>query len=645
LKAKINTDLLLLGFILALGTVLRFYDYFGLPYSYDEFSALFRTRFDAFTDVINLGVVQTDTHPAGVQVFMYFWVQVFGESEPIVKLPFMLAGIGAIFLGYKIGTAWFGPANGLITAMFLAFLQYPITFAQYARPYASGLFLVLLFVWFLHKAFIQPDRRWRWYVLGYVFAGAACAYNHHFTLFFVGLAGISSFFLVPVKRWKKLFFANLAILILYLPHIWIFFAQLQKGGIESWLKKPDWGFFLDYGSYLLHHSNWMIGITVLLFGLSLTGLPKAIRSGNQYRIVLLLWILVTYLTAYYYSIYRNAVLQHSVLLFTFPFLVMVVFSFVGELNRTVKTIMVLVFAGISTLTLIYERQHYDLQYQSVLEQTFAETDKAREQFGTSEVTCLTNISPKIQHFYSETYDLDPGSIITFDTATKGYELRQRLENLETDYLNLGWVNVRDLEILAIAREVYPILLKKRMFKSGDVFLLSKSDSIPDSLQINDRLKTIRIDSLLLYRNAVTSGYPMLFLNNRLMMPGWLGYTRFYEAPLHEFLEAKEGYVFFSVEVENPKPDFTCQMICEMYRADSLIYWTAKPFSDFTRSEWGRYKVHICLKLRDLDLDLASDRIHLYLANLDEAYFYINHVKVEVLEGNPYLYTMLEKIPD
>ena len=79
--------------IVIVGSVLRFYNFSELPYSFDEFSALFRTRFDNFRDLIYFGVKTTDTHPAGVQVFMYYWVKIFGESEMIVKFPFILFGI------------------------------------------------------------------------------------------------------------------------------------------------------------------------------------------------------------------------------------------------------------------------------------------------------------------------------------------------------------------------------------------------------------------------------------------------------------------------------------------------------------------------------------------------------------------------
>ncbi len=93
-KRILNADTALLGIIVAAGVILRFYDYSQLPYGYDEFSALFRTRFSNFNDLIKYGVVASDTHPAGVQVFLFLWVKLFGESEMVVKLPFMLCGLG-----------------------------------------------------------------------------------------------------------------------------------------------------------------------------------------------------------------------------------------------------------------------------------------------------------------------------------------------------------------------------------------------------------------------------------------------------------------------------------------------------------------------------------------------------------------------
>ena len=48
---NINNGLLFL--IVVVGSFLRFYNYSELPYSFDEFSALFRTRFDNFREEYN----------------------------------------------------------------------------------------------------------------------------------------------------------------------------------------------------------------------------------------------------------------------------------------------------------------------------------------------------------------------------------------------------------------------------------------------------------------------------------------------------------------------------------------------------------------------------------------------------------------
>ena len=57
----------------------RFYDFFEIPMTYDGFSALFRTRYETFYDLIEKGI-KPDAHPAGIQVFEYFLVKLVGEN-------------------------------------------------------------------------------------------------------------------------------------------------------------------------------------------------------------------------------------------------------------------------------------------------------------------------------------------------------------------------------------------------------------------------------------------------------------------------------------------------------------------------------------------------------------------------------------
>jgi len=131
------TDTALILIIILTGAVLRFWRLSEIPFTYDEFSAIFRTQFATFHELIEKGV-KIDTHPAGVQVFLFYLVKLFGISEAIVKTPFILFGLLSVWLVYLIGKDWFSPATGLVSASFVSFLQFPVMYSQIARPYASG---------------------------------------------------------------------------------------------------------------------------------------------------------------------------------------------------------------------------------------------------------------------------------------------------------------------------------------------------------------------------------------------------------------------------------------------------------------------------------------------------------------------------
>jgi uncharacterized membrane protein len=148
IKNKISTNSLLLFLILLLGSILRFWNFPNIPYMHDELSALGRLQYQCVQDVITYGVEINDTHPPGVQLFLYFWTNLFGTNEMIVKFPFILCGLFSILLTYKISKKWFNVSVGLIVASFMATIQYTIMYSQLIRPYSSGLFFCLLMVFF-----------------------------------------------------------------------------------------------------------------------------------------------------------------------------------------------------------------------------------------------------------------------------------------------------------------------------------------------------------------------------------------------------------------------------------------------------------------------------------------------------------------
>ena len=148
-----NRAILLL--IIFVAAIVRFYRFTDIPFMHDEFSAVFRTNFLSFQELIEKGV-KPDGHPAGIQVFLFYWIKIFGSTEWVVKLPFTVMGIFAILLVYLVAKKWYNETVGLISAAFIASIQYTVMYSQIARPYISGLFFSLLMVHYWSRL-IDPN--------------------------------------------------------------------------------------------------------------------------------------------------------------------------------------------------------------------------------------------------------------------------------------------------------------------------------------------------------------------------------------------------------------------------------------------------------------------------------------------------------
>ena len=90
-----------LWLILIVAAVIRFYSGYELSLSNDELSALTRAEASSVHDLIVNGIY-IDYHPAGVELFIYFWIKLFGHSAFLFRLPFILFGIGSVYLIYLL---------------------------------------------------------------------------------------------------------------------------------------------------------------------------------------------------------------------------------------------------------------------------------------------------------------------------------------------------------------------------------------------------------------------------------------------------------------------------------------------------------------------------------------------------------------
>lgn len=474
IKTSRTVDYIILGVIVAVAAVLRLWRLGHVPFMHDEFSALSRTGFTNLHDFIEQGIL-TDSHPVGVQVFLHFWVRLFGWSEFWVKLPFALMGIASVYLIYWIGRQWFNSKVGLLSAAFFAVSQFTVFYSQLARPYSAGLFFVLLMAFFWYKIVFEIKKPTTGVYIGFALSAWACSLIHYFSIAQAGLIFLTGLLFLPKQRRKAYWLSGLAAVALFAPTLPIFYQQLfVSGSIGGWLAAPEATFLLDFIRYTMNYSSlfmFAVGVIIILPFL----LSRYDKRNNPLRWVGIAWFVIIFAIAFAYSLLREPIIQQSTLIFSYPFLVIVAFSFFK--NRTMniaQTIMVvaaILFIGVSSL--ITTRKHYELMYEQGFDQIAVKIQEDHEKYGDLIQFATREEIVGAAEFYQDQTDVKDR--IVFNRDNKLGEFNQWLhDNDEKPMLGFGWTDYSPpiWEVTAVGN--YPYLIEKKDWFTSRYLTLSKT---------------------------------------------------------------------------------------------------------------------------------------------------------------------------
>ena len=381
--------------VVAVAAGLRFYDLFALPLTNDETSALMRLNANSVSELLGT-VVWNDGHPMLVQVFLWYWTKWFGTVVWVVKLPFLLCGLGSVILmihiGIRLGAAW----AGLLAAAMLATLQFPLMYSEIARPYAPGLLLSLwaFYVWLrwleVCRTEVAGINLWAKPLILLSIAGYLGASNHYFNGLILALLFISGLVILPRNRWIRYLWPWLLVVALYMHQIGIFMHHLQVGS-PGWLQVPTIKSLFKHFMYCFGYSLWPIHVWLLgvllgeliqkrkikWLGFDETlAVSKVISAGavadgsdlsekHQKRAInRVIWLLylAPLLIAYFYSVYRAPVFQDSVLLFSFGFGILGFALWVDRraLSLRLKAGLVVLTLLVNLYVLLEDRNHREL---------------------------------------------------------------------------------------------------------------------------------------------------------------------------------------------------------------------------------------------------------------------------------------------
>lgn len=627
---KIDSNSILLLLIIGVGTFLRLFHLNEMPFMHDEFSALFRTRFDTLNEVLNIGVRIGDTHPAGIQVFLWWLVALVGENELYLKVPFVLMGILSIPLIYKIGSLWFNKNVGLISAAFIASVQYSLTYSVIIRPYISGLFLGLMMVYFWTQ--IIKGKQSLFVYLGYVVFATLSAYNHHFSLLFTFVVGISGIFILKKQFLLKYVTAGCLVFILYIPHLSIFFYQLNKGGLDGWLSAPTLLFPLNYVKYIFHFSivNYLLAIVIFFIGLLNLNNSKL----NHFYKLSLVWFLFPIIIGLWYSLKVNPVIQYSMLIFTFPYFLFVIFGLYPEkISKRLTGLIVLLILLFNSFTLIQNRQHYRLVYQTRHLAYLNDINSFKEK---KKSTILVANHPRIDEFYQNKYKWDFKYVNYLLEGSKDIsllEVQKLAKESKAPYFMYGGMSIAAPEIVQIIKKYYPYCIQKKDYFASNFYVFTKSsreDAIQPYFMLQNNFETKKpmwnnVDLVYNEKGAV--------LNSE-----WGPQIKF---NLDSVLNHRNDVLDINVEftAENNKDLY---LVTEIKTEDSIVHYSAVSSKDFLKENNSNY-LFKTVELSGVRFSNKNVEVSSYLWNKDGGKFELKNYTINLRPGNPVQYSLYEPI--
>jgi hypothetical protein len=465
---KRNIDITIILFV---GFILRFTISIIHSYSNDELSAISRLRFDNFNDLVSIGVKTGDMHPAGVQFFLKFWSSLFGTSELALRFPFVIFGTLSILILFLIGKKWFSRKAGLIAALFLATLYFPVINAEFARPYSIGLLLMLSIVMLWYDVLFDKSSSWlRAIGLGLLYAMAM--YTHYFLFVCIAVVGITGLFFLNKQNFKFYLLAAGIGVVLFLPHVSITVYHLSVGGLE-WLAPPGPWWLFEF-LYFAFNSDWIL-IAVLIALLVVGVFTK--RNFNEYLqerkylpVVLFLGI---FLTGFVLSYAVTPLLKFPVMLFAFPFFLLAIGQLYARfLPDRAWTILISLLLLYST---IFHQQLYKPVHYGLFKELSAKIIEWEDMYGADNMYKIVNVNnARYLNFYSQ----QEGREIDLDWSSLEYHttdsIREALVNRKEEYCIVGYSARHTLpQVFEYAKEFYPVVVDKVRYNNSTLYLLKR----------------------------------------------------------------------------------------------------------------------------------------------------------------------------
>ena len=635
---KNKENFFLISFVVGVSVLLRFYNFFEIPYTHDELSALSRLEFNTFGDLIEKGV-KPDGHPALIHVFLFYWTKIVGTSEPLVKLPFILLGIGCVFLVFKITEKRFNQTSAVFASLFIACSQFFIIYSQYARPYITGSFFFLGLIFYLFKVLFDEEiKLGDWILLSLFFL--LCSLNHHVSMLAAFLSGLTGIFFLEKRRIIRYLIACLISCALYLIHLPITLSQIKIGGVGGWLAPPDKDFILKFFFFLFHYSWLPILAIVMLLIFSLFCGNSLFKRENhlRVRIYIILNFLLLWIICQLYSMYKNPILQYSSLIFTSPLLIIFVFSFIKELKGIRIWLPVCFLTGVMIYTLATNRKFFLLNYHQGFERSvemikFFEGKNSKK----NKVAAVVRAEPWFINFYKMKFDVDfPVLYQPNERQLNFEELENFIDSIKPDVLMC--LNLEP-QLLAFSNAKGYSVIQKEIGYSYEAYLFNKTSTVPDFFYEDEcrkklTLKFDSVDTSFLYNKKKIISDSIFKRKKFLQVDSGDVYPLAFKMKLDKVNFRQGDHILMGISAEGMKG----LLFYNVTKSDSSIFYTHTDYSKISSRRFNYSSMFYGFRSEVDDFVLTAG-----VQNHSKLSFRIYGFDLFIMNSNPYRYGLLEKI--
>ena len=619
--------------VIFIGGLLRFLYFSEWSLNNDELSTIYRASYDELSEVFQKGIL-TDNHPALLEIFIYYWQTFFGNSAFALRLPFVLFGIGSLIYIKKIAVLLFNQKTALLATALSATAYLFVLYSQIARPYSMGTFFVLLFTNSAFQIFL--DKKKRHTLVLFILSGVLATLSHYlaaFSIFIIYLSGI--LYWKTIKPFHYLLY-GLTMLLLFSPHFTITLKHFSYKSV-GWLPTPDSRFFGDYFLYLFNGSKLLsFGLTALTLFVMAVKLKTPIKHGKE-RLILFLLFLIPLLTTYFYSIWVGPILQYSILIFSAPFLFLLVASLLSSLgSQKVIIVLTLFILFFGTKALVIDQSFYRKKYFSNFKGVIEQILDWKKTYGADSILFIgnTNNPAHFNYYFNEFGDSIEFDILKFATTNYTARARDLIEQSYKPYVCIAFGNTPvPFEVHEFAKNQFPEVVHREKYFNSEAVLYSKSK------RTSKRAYLFTTDANSSQSNPKWQVLPELIQNTIFMKDStayWIGKNTEFALTYRDTVKNvfQEGNKYLTLEATfKSEEEANLLMVVSIKRGDKGIHWRGTETNAYYEDGWYKM-IYVFERIEGIQ---DSDFITTYLWNPKQHELFVDNFSLTLYEDSDYDY--------